>query len=76
MEGGDPSSSAGASYGALVGSAKQIAVCARALKPDMAAVLRERVDQNPVRFNPSSPRSDCAYAGQAFNIQHSTFNIE
>ena len=32
-------------------SAKQIAVCASAFKPDMAAVLRERVDQNPVRFN-------------------------
>ena len=32
-------------------SAKQIAVRARAFKPDMAAVLRERVDQNPVRFH-------------------------
>ena len=26
-------------------------MCASAFKPDMAAVLRERVDQNPVRFN-------------------------
>ena len=26
-------------------------MCTRAFKPDMAAVFRERVDQNPVRFN-------------------------
>ena len=41
-------------YGASGGSwdsAKQIAVRARAFKPDMAAVLRECVYQNPVRFN-------------------------
>jgi hypothetical protein len=54
-------------------SAKQIAVGARAFKPDMAAVFHERVDQNPVRFNPSSPRpAGLCRAG----IQHSTFNIE
>jgi hypothetical protein len=57
-------------------STKQIAVRARAFKPDMAAVLRERVDQNPVRFNMTvAAAGKVAPQGMVFVLQWQWFTV-
>jgi hypothetical protein len=57
-------------------SAKQIAVRARAFKPDMAAVFHERVDQNPVRFNVTvAAAGKVATQGMVFVLQRQWFTV-
>jgi hypothetical protein len=57
-------------------SAKQIAVCARAFKPDMAAVLRECVNQNPVRFHMTvAAAGEVAPQRMVFVLQRQWFTV-
>ena len=48
----------------------------RAFKPDMAAVLHERVDQNPVRFNMTvATARKVATQGMVFVLRQQWFTV-